>query len=262
MQKYIPHKKQLSRVMVAVLIVVMASALMTPTDVFAAPKKISIKYNVNGGQFKATAHKDKKSLTKKIKRGKKLGTLPGASRTGYKLSGWYTKKSGGKKVSKNTKYKSGRTLYARWTPSLKKDKYEKIMEVILPLGGKKSLAETLPKSFPEFVHESSTDTVNFLNVATNERFIDNGMERSFNGKVSDAFSNCKVMSFADFKKAIGAKSYKVDYINNSITYTFTYNGTTAYILINHKFLDSDIQEDLDPEKITSIMNIKIFAVKL
>jgi uncharacterized repeat protein (TIGR02543 family) len=44
------------------------------------------------------------------------GKLPKPKRTGYIFKGWYTKKTGGKKVSASTLYRITKnlTLYAHW----------------------------------------------------------------------------------------------------------------------------------------------------
>ena len=42
--------------------------------------------------------------------------LPAATREGYAFAGWYTKKSGGKKLSTKTKFAKGARYYAHWTP--------------------------------------------------------------------------------------------------------------------------------------------------
>ncbi len=46
--------------------------------------------------------------------GQAYGSLPKPVRDGYQFTGWYTKKSGGTKVTESTKAKAG-TLYAQWT---------------------------------------------------------------------------------------------------------------------------------------------------
>jgi uncharacterized repeat protein (TIGR02543 family) len=70
-------------------------------------KKITVKFKGNGGKV------SKKS--KRVTRGKKYGTLPTATRSGYAFKGWYTKKSGGKRISKKSRVSSYyRTLYAHW----------------------------------------------------------------------------------------------------------------------------------------------------
>ena len=71
-------------------------------------EKYKLLFKSNGGKL------NKKS--KAVSFGSKYGTLPKAKRTGYVFKGWYTKNKGGKKVSKNTKMKSTKTLklYAKW----------------------------------------------------------------------------------------------------------------------------------------------------
>ena len=74
-------------------------------------KKFVITLNPNGGEC-ATA-------TKTVTYGQAYGTMPVPSpRTGYTFSGWWTAKTGGKKVTATTVcYATGNyTLYARWTP--------------------------------------------------------------------------------------------------------------------------------------------------
>ena len=68
-----------------------------------------VKFNGNKGKVKKS--------TKWIKQKSKVGTLPKPTRKGYKFKGWFTKKSGGKKISKSTKVtftKSTKTYYAHW----------------------------------------------------------------------------------------------------------------------------------------------------
>ncbi|MCR5665353.1 MAG: InlB B-repeat-containing protein [Eubacterium sp.] len=47
--------------------------------------------------------------------GKTLSKLPTAKRSGYTFDGWYTKKSGGSKVSTSTKITANTTYYAHWS---------------------------------------------------------------------------------------------------------------------------------------------------
>ncbi|MBO7683678.1 MAG: InlB B-repeat-containing protein [Kiritimatiellae bacterium] len=46
--------------------------------------------------------------------GGKVGTLPNATRTGYRHTGWFTEKGGGTKVTDSTKVKKNVTYYAQW----------------------------------------------------------------------------------------------------------------------------------------------------
>ena len=74
-------------------------------------KKFVITLNPNGGECA--------TKTKTVTYGQAYGTMPVPSpRTGYTFAGWYTAKTGGKKVTATTVcYATGNyTLYARWTP--------------------------------------------------------------------------------------------------------------------------------------------------
>ncbi len=86
-------------------------------SVQAATKKVKVIYKANGGKFTAAKYASKSKVVKKVKKGKKRGTAPKIKRTGYTLKGWYTKKSGGKKVTAKTKIKKRTVLYARWVKS-------------------------------------------------------------------------------------------------------------------------------------------------
>ncbi|MBR3137621.1 MAG: InlB B-repeat-containing protein, partial [Clostridia bacterium] len=68
-----------------------------------------ISFNPNGGTVSPT--------TKTVTYGQAYGTLPTPTRSGYTFDGWYTAKTGGKKVTASTVcYATGDyTLYARWT---------------------------------------------------------------------------------------------------------------------------------------------------
>jgi uncharacterized repeat protein (TIGR02543 family) len=79
-------------------------------NAYAAVKKFKVTFKANGGKIGT-----KSSTVKKVKRNKKVGTLPTVTRNGYTFKGWYVKKSGGKKISNKTKIKSKVTYYAHWT---------------------------------------------------------------------------------------------------------------------------------------------------
>jgi len=76
-------------------------------------KKITsykITFNCNGGKIGS-----KKTTVKNIKKGAKIKKFPATpKRTGYTFQGWYTKKSGGKKINKNTKPTKSATVYTHW----------------------------------------------------------------------------------------------------------------------------------------------------
>jgi uncharacterized repeat protein (TIGR02543 family) len=66
----------------------------------------TVTFNANGGSVSPK--------TKTIASEAKLGNLPTPKRTGYKFTGWFTAKSGGKKVGTNTAISSDATFYAHW----------------------------------------------------------------------------------------------------------------------------------------------------
>lgn len=69
---------------------------------------VEVVLDANGGKCSASSIK--------VKVGEKYSSLPKATRSGYDFSGWYTKSSGGTKVTKNTKVTVSRKhkLYAHW----------------------------------------------------------------------------------------------------------------------------------------------------
>lgn len=70
---------------------------------------IKVKFDANKGDV----GKKSKIVTDK----KKYGTLPKPTRSGYSFKGWYTKKSGGKKITSKSIFTGtkGKTLYAHWS---------------------------------------------------------------------------------------------------------------------------------------------------
>jgi uncharacterized repeat protein (TIGR02543 family) len=69
-------------------------------------RKYTVKWNANKGKVKKTSTS--------IAKGSKVGKLQKPTRSGYKFLGWYTKKSGGTKISKSTMIKGSKTYYAHW----------------------------------------------------------------------------------------------------------------------------------------------------
>lgn len=88
---------------------------ITVDDIKKYVKIADVAFNANGGKSEFS------KLT--VLNGEKYGKLPSVERKGYTFKGWYTKKTGGKKVTKDTKAVFG-TLYARWTKVTKPAKAE------------------------------------------------------------------------------------------------------------------------------------------
>lgn len=100
-------KKAITIILVTALMFSVAP-IISDSQYVEASSKIKVSFNANGGKVA------KKSKTVKYK--KKYGKLPAPTKSGYKFVGWYTKKSGGKKVTAKTKVKtsSKHKLYAHW----------------------------------------------------------------------------------------------------------------------------------------------------
>lgn len=87
-----------------------------PTDVkfkqvIVNRPKFKIKLNANKGKFGS-----KKTISKKVSYYKKYGKFKKPKRANYKFKGWYTKKKGGKRITKSTQVTKlkAHTLYAHW----------------------------------------------------------------------------------------------------------------------------------------------------
>ena len=68
----------------------------------------TVTFNANGGELDERV---RNVLPKSA-----IGKLPVPTKAGYALKGWYTKKSGGTKISAKTKVTKNVTYYAQWTP--------------------------------------------------------------------------------------------------------------------------------------------------
>lgn len=92
-----------------------------------------VTFNPNRGKIK--------TKSKKVQYSNIYGVLPTPTRSKYIFKGWYTKKSGGSKITQYSKYKSKKnsTLYARWQ---KKTSYDRsVMNYINKYRKKKKLVK-------------------------------------------------------------------------------------------------------------------------
>ncbi len=72
--------------------------------------KYKITWNANGGKIGA-----KKTVTTTVTKGSKIGKVTTPKRYSYSFTGWYTAKSGGKKITSTTKMPARNlNLYAHW----------------------------------------------------------------------------------------------------------------------------------------------------
>ena len=69
-----------------------------------------ITWNANGGKIGS-----KSTIVTTVKKGSKIGKLPTTpKRSGYTFNGWYTKKTGGSKITANTKPSKAVSYFAQW----------------------------------------------------------------------------------------------------------------------------------------------------
>lgn len=67
----------------------------------------TVTWNANGGSCAVTSST--------VEAGKAIGTLPTATKSGYTFNGWFTKASGGDKISASTVINANTTFYAQFT---------------------------------------------------------------------------------------------------------------------------------------------------
>lgn len=153
-------------------------------------------YTVKFNDNKGTALSKSKTVTYN----QKYGTLPKASRKGYSFSGWYTKKSGGTKVtaSKLYKQKGNQTLYAHWKKvTVKKAELKSLNK----LSGKKL----------KVTAKTTTGAKGYqVVIATNSKFSKN--KKTLTG-------TAKMKTFKNLKKAkyyVKVRAYKVDSSGNKV----------------------------------------------
>jgi len=127
-QKMIKMKIRRIIILLAVAVVICSMAVATAHAVNLIPAKnektnngfiiesqsktatYKITWNANNGKIGT-----KKSVTTTVKKGSKISNLlTSPKRSGYTFEGWYTKKSGGRKITKNTKLTKTTTFYAHW----------------------------------------------------------------------------------------------------------------------------------------------------
>lgn len=81
--------------------------------------------------------------TQKINTSGHLASLPTASRSGYRLDGWYTKAEGGDKITTDTLFTENTTVYAQWSKkSSSSSRYDGYITIINPKNGDVSVSDT------------------------------------------------------------------------------------------------------------------------
>ena len=159
--------------MVAILMLTMVLGAVQAVD--AAPNKVKVTWNANGGKIGTSNTK-----VTSVKNGAKIGKLLKApKRNGYEFKGWYTKKSGGKKITTSTKIKKKVIHYAQWKKKATTDANPNIDAKLLG-------SWTYTSKFYTF---KSDGTFIFTSIGGGASSISTGKYKTSNGKIT--FTNVK-----------------------------------------------------------------------
>ena len=93
-----------------------ATVFSGDTTVYAhweALNKYKIIFDANGGRIK-TGARTQETLTASTNTTGSIGTLPQPSREGYRFLGWFTRQTGGTKITTKTVYNKNTRVYAHW----------------------------------------------------------------------------------------------------------------------------------------------------
>jgi len=102
-------KKLISTILIAIIAILMVTVALSSVQAVSSAK-VKVKWDATGGKI-GTA----KTTTTTVTKNAKIGKLPKTpKKVGYAFKGWYTKKTGGTKVSKSTIVKKKVAYYAQW----------------------------------------------------------------------------------------------------------------------------------------------------
>jgi len=107
---FMKTRKMVSILIIAMVAVLMLAAVVASAEPVSAASNVKVKWDANGGKI-GTAKVATTTVTKDVKLGK---LVKAPKKTGYVFKGWYTKKSGGTKITTTTKVKKKVTYYAQW----------------------------------------------------------------------------------------------------------------------------------------------------
>lgn len=217
-----------SILLVTILIITLPITNLQKTE--AATKKVKVKFFVCSGTFKADINQGKKSITAKVKKGKKMGMPPVVKRDDYVFTGWYTRKKGGKRYTANTKIKKNTKLYAHWVKKYKVNKkYEKILSII-----SYKTFEDLEKETGQLTHvkRSKGDDPDSKLYKTNKGDIydvsppndidgtDDYYVSTITVKAKNIVNIKKAISYKTFIKKLGVNAYNKEAKNKKINLNF------------------------------------------
>ena len=175
------------------------------------PVKVTYSLNYSGAP-------DDSDIVIEFKKNTGIRFPQNATRTGYKLDGWYTKKTGGTRVAADTVVTGDVTYYARWSP--------RSFRLFLDPNGGKMMEMTKP-------HEYKTVTYNNKYGALYSFPSDVYKGYSFVGWFTQNEGGDKVTSNTVVKTASDHTLY-AHWQPNQYTVTFNVNGTGAKCQLKNK----------------------------
>ena len=142
--------------------------------------KFKLTWNGNGGTIGK-----KKIIVTTVTKGKKIGKLPkDPTRAGFTFKGWFTKKTGGTKITKDTKPTKSVTYYAQWENNNKP--FIGKWEFTLSQAEKKNYSKSMMKAFDIGEYQTS-------NFAGNSQII------HFKEGNKYTYSYCQILSDGSYK---------------------------------------------------------------
>lgn len=165
--------------------------------------------------------------TQKINTSGHLASLPTASRSGYRLDGWYTKAEGGDKITTDTLFTENTTVYAQWSKkSSSSSRYDGYITIINPKNGEVSVSDDWANEDEKITLTITPDkgyVVDKIEIVDNEGDkIDAKKVDDKDDKYTFRMANCDV----------------------TVTVTFKEEGKTTE--------DTDKEEDKDDEETTEL----------
>ncbi|WP_302770036.1 S-layer homology domain-containing protein [Anaerotignum lactatifermentans] len=166
--------------------------------------------------------------TQKINTSGHLASLPTASRSGYRLDGWYTKAEGGDKITTDTLFTENTTVYAHWTKKSSGSSHsdDNYITVITPKNGEVSVSD-------DWAYNGDKVT---LTVTPDKGYEVDKIE------IVDAEGNKLEAKKVDDKD--NEYTFKVKNSDVTVTVTFKEEGKTTE--------DTDKEEDKDDEETTEL----------
>lgn len=166
--------------------------------------------------------------TQKINTSGHLASLPTASRSGYRLDGWYTKAEGGDKITTDTLFTENTTVYAQWSKKSSGSSHsdDNYITVITPKNGEVSVSD-------DWAYEDDKITLTIT--------------------PDDGYEVDKIEIVDDEGDKIDAK--KVDDEDNKYTFRMANCDVTVTVTFKEEGKtteDTDKEEDKDDEETTEL----------